>query len=238
MKRFFVSALCAAFSVAAFAQYQGEITVGGNLGIGTSTDWTSSTIQTVVGGSTSTTKYPAVKTNGNTNFGFQAEASYFVIDYLSATLGVSYGLTSSDNGMKNVNMAMGVIGANYYVSLIDDRFFYTPGVQLGFGGGSVNTRTTSRQYNSSTGNLEEVTQRTSTPLGFILQADFQLGRIEFKPNDRWGVYADLLTLCVTYNTQSNKVDNSAGSVTTYTDNTDLKFGLNYGFMAGVRYYFR
>lgn len=156
------------------------------------------------------------KANGGINFGFNPEVSYFVIDNLSISAGLGYSLNASGESpdVLYTNVALFTIGANYYVHIISDKFFYTPGFTLGFGGGS----------------LIQDSQTMAIP--FSLAANFDLGRIEFKPTDNWGVYANLLSLTVSY----ARMD-ATNLKDTYTAVTNVSFGLNYGLSVGVKYYF-
>ena len=42
---------------------------------------------------------------------------------------------NNKNYFSTTHIAMFTIGANYYIPLIEDKLFYTPGLQFGFGGG-------------------------------------------------------------------------------------------------------
>lgn len=213
MKRFILLlSLSTIFSVYALAQQRGDLAVGGGINFGTSTLYTTTT---VLG-----EESPTAQSNGGINFGFNPEVSYFVIDNLSLSAGLSYSLNASGESpdVLYTNVALFTIGANYYVHIISDKFFYTPGFSLGFGGGSFIQ------------NSQE--QKITTAIPFALGANFDLGRIEFKPSDNWGVYANLLSLTVSY----VKMD-ATNLRDTYTAVTNVSFGLNYGLSVGVKYYF-
>ena len=196
------------FSIYALAQQRGDLAVGGGITFGTSTSYTTVTTLGQAGAT--------AKANGGINFGFNPEVSYFVIDNLSLSAGLGYSLNASGESpdVLYTNVALFTIGANYYVHIISDKFFYTPGFTLGFGGGS----------------LIQDSQTMAIP--FVLGAYFDLGRIEFKPTNNWGVYANLLSLTVSY----ARMD-ATNLKDTYTELTNVSFGLNYGLSVGVKYYF-
>ena len=134
MKKFFLTAAVLVAAVTTMsAQKQGEFTVGGNLGVS--------------GGSSSTTISAAgqpetTKTPGTTSFLLAPQFSYFVIDNLEVSAGLEYDMSkefydnhNNKNYFSTTHIAMFTIGANYYIPLIEDKLFYTPGLQFGFGGG-------------------------------------------------------------------------------------------------------
>lgn len=200
------------FSGYALAQQRGDLAVGGGITFGTSTAYTTTTIMGEAGAT--------AKANGGINFGFNPEVSYFVIDNLSLSAGLSYALNASGDrpNVLYTNVAVFTIGANYYVHILSDKLFYTPGFTIGLGGGSLIQNTQA--------------QKITTAIPFSLAANFDLGRIEFKPTDNWGIYANLLSLVVSY----AKMD-ASNLRDTYTENTNVGFGINYGISMGVKYYF-
>lgn len=146
------------FSVYALAQQRGDFAVGGGINFGTSTLYTTTT---VLG-----EESPTAQSNGGINFGFNPEVSYFVIDNLSLSAGLSYALNASEESpdVLYTNIALFTIGANYYVHILSDKLFYTPGFTIGLGGGSLIQNTQA--------------QKITTAIPFSLAANFDLGRIE------------------------------------------------------------
>ena len=116
---------------------------------------------------------------------------------------------------------------NGYIPIVKDIFFYTPGVQFGFGGGSYETPAYNNDPNSD--NAYSGTEITSVPFAFGFSAD--LGKFEFKPVDFLGVSFNLLDFSVLYNTVKNNAPDLKTSITSFTA------GFNYGMSVGVKYYF-
>ena len=217
MKKILLIASLAAACVAASAQSKGDMAAGGIIGI--SGGSSSSAIS--VNGNTTTTKTPS-----STMFGFNPEFSYFVIDNLELSAGLSYQMQRDPNGttsdgtylFSTTNIAMFDIGASYYIPLVKGLLYWTPGLTLGFGGGSIVSQ---NRANSKT--------TTKVPFAFGLNAG--LGTVEFKPVNFLGISLNLLDLTLVYteiNTGSNNVKNSVSA---------FSAGLNYGISAGVKYYF-
>lgn len=133
-KLMFSAALMAASVLSLSAQEKGDFTVGGMIG--------------VQGGSNTLTmsyqnQSQNEKTPGTTSLGFSPQFSYFVIDNLELSAGLEYNMNkefsetyNDKNYFNTTHIAMFTIGANYYIPVIKDKLFYTPGVQFGFGGGS------------------------------------------------------------------------------------------------------
>lgn len=222
MKKFFLTAAVLVAAVTTMsAQKQGEFTVGGNLGVS--------------GGSSSTTISAAgqsetTKTPGTTSFLLAPQFSYFVIDNLEVSAGLEYDMSkefydnhNNKNYFYTTHIAMFTIGANYYIPLIEDKLFYTPGLQFGFGGGSV----VSPDYNYDSDSYGNTT--TKLPFAFGFSAD--LGKFEFKPVDFLGVSVNLLDFTVLYNTVETGLNDITAGMTNFAA------GFNYGITAGVKYYF-
>ena len=112
------------------AQEKGDFTVGGMIG--------------VQGGSSAATvsyqnESQKVKTPGTTSLGFSLQFSYFVIDNLELSAGLEYDMSkelydedNDKNYFNTTHIAMFTIGVNYYIPIVKDVLFYTPGVQFGF----------------------------------------------------------------------------------------------------------
>ncbi len=225
MKKFLIVAAMIAASVSLSAQQKGDFSVGGALGVGggsITNKWS-----TTAGGQTDSDKesYPST-----TNFMLAPTFSYFVIDNLELSAGLEYDMTKNYTGKGSDNknrfgfqhIAMGVIGAHYYIPLIADILYYTPGVEFGFGGGS----SISQNYDGS---------KTTEKVPFVFAFNADLGKVEFKATDNIGVFANLLSLSVatvTYKEEDNTLD------AVYKDSyTAFGANFNYGITLGVKYYF-
>lgn len=220
-KLMFSAALMAASVLSLSAQEKGDFTVGGMIG--------------VQGGSNTLTmsyqnQSQNEKTPGTTSLGFSPQFSYFVIDNLELSAGLEYNMNkefsetyNDKNYFNTTHIAMFTIGANYYIPVIKDKLFYTPGVQFGFGGGSYK----SPDIDYTTDNVATTT--TKVPFTFGFSAD--LGKFEFKPVDYLGISLNLLDFTVLYNTIETGVDEIKASTTSFTA------GFNYGMSVGVKYYF-
>lgn len=134
-----------------------------------------------------------------------------------------YDTYNNKNYFNTTHIAMFTIGANYYIPLIKDKLFYTPGVQFGFGGGSYKSPSIDR----TNGNVTTIT--TKIPFTFGFSAD--LGKFEFKPLDYLGISLNFLDFTVLYTTIDSGVDEVKLHATNFTA------GFNYGMSAGVKYYF-
>ena len=207
------------------AQEKGDFTVGGMIG--------------VQGGSSAATvsyqnESQKVKTPGTTSLGFSPQFSYFVIDNLELSAGLEYDMSkelydedNDKNYFNTTHIAMFTIGVNYYIPIVKDVLFYTPGVQFGFGGGSYVTPAVNTDLNSD--NYYNGTETTSIPFAFGFSAD--LGKFEFKPVDFLGITLNVLDLSVLYNTVKTEIPDLKTSMTNFAA------GFNYGMSAGVKYYF-
>lgn len=219
MKKILLIAALSAACLTMSAQQKGDMAVGGVIGI---SGGSSTTKTTIAGNSTSTTS-PAA-----TMLTFSPEFSYFAADRLELSIGVSYDMQRSQSGTSNDrklfttrNLAMLTLGVNYYLPLVDGAsFYYTPGISLGFGGGS-----TVRQTSASS--------KTTTSIPFAMGIDLELGKIEFKPLDFLGIYVNLLDLNISNITRTDTVGNEEIKYSS----TDFTASLNYGITAGVKYYF-
>lgn len=217
MKKILLMAALSAVCITVSAQNRGDMAVGGIIGISGG----SSSVATSFNGNTTTTSSPS-----STMFEFSPEFSYFIMDKLELSAGLNYGMqrdlnsTTADgtNLYSTTNVAMFTIGGNYYLPIFGDYFYYTPGLKLGFGGGSV---TTQNSANS----------KTTTKVPFAFGLDLELGTVEFRPVDFLGISLNLFNLSVAYNTINT------GSESIKLSTTTFGVGLNYGMSAGVKYYF-
>ena len=163
MKKALLSLAVLAMSTAALpAQEKGDFTVGGFIGVSGGTSTTTTSYQN----NSNTTKTPEI-----TSLGFAPQFSYFVIDNLELSAGLEYDMSKEfydvDNGknyFRTTNIAMFTIGANYYIPIVKDLLFYTPGVQFGFGGGSFIEPARNTDPNSNA--AYSGTETTSLPFAF------------------------------------------------------------------------
>lgn len=226
MKKALLSLAVLAMSTAALpAQEKGDFTVGGFIGVSGGTSATTTSYQN----NSNTTKTPEI-----TSLGFAPQFSYFVIDNLELSAGLEYDMSKEFYGVDNgknyfstTNIAMFTIGANYYIPIVKDLLFYTPGVQFGFGGGSIITPAQNTDPNSNA--AYSGTETTSLPFAFGFSAD--LGKFEFKPVEFLGISFNLLDFTVLYNTVKTPVPDYSISMTNFTA------GFDYGMSVGVKYYF-
>ena len=213
-------------SSALSAQQKGDFSVGGVIGVHggsvtTKTVYKASTTQTLKNSAPSTT-----------NFVLSPMFNYFVIDKLELSAGLQYNMLrefseKDESSDKNLfafrHIATFNIGLHYYVPIVKDVFFYTPGVEFGFGGGSYVSQ------------LEQNAKATvKVPFAFGLQVDF--GKFEFKPTKHLGFSINLLDFTMTLENLKADKDLSE-NVDLKVTNTSLSSGLNYGMSIGVKYYF-
>lgn len=147
------SVLCAS------AQTKGEMFVGGNLGI--------STTSIIVDGESST----------GLNFNIAPEFGYFVADNLKIGASISYGIEFADYANHSLTILPNIA---YYVKVCD-KFYYTPGVELGF--------------------AAAFSDGLSMP-GFGL--GLNLGSFELRPTEKFGISMNLLSLSYVVLTYNNK----------------------------------
>ena len=106
-------AILSTSAICASAQTKGDMFVGGNLGI--------STTSFIVEGESST----------GLNFNIAPEFGYFVADNLKIGASISYGIEFADYATHTLSVLPNIA---YYVKVCDN-FYYTPGVELGFAAG-------------------------------------------------------------------------------------------------------
>lgn len=198
------------------AQEKGDFAVGGIIGVqggSVSTSISSS-------GTTSSTSAPSA-----TKFTFNPTFSYFVINNLELSAGLDYDMNKTFSGEKDgknyfdfTHIALFQLGAHYYVPLIKGVLFYTPGFNIGFGGGSY---------------VENVgpNAKTTTKVPFALGCDLNFAKFELKITKNVGLSFNLLDLGISY----TSIDTGNKNIKAAT--TDVSAGLNYGASIGARYYF-
>ena len=212
MKKILVlfAALTAALTVS--AQQKGSFSVGGTFGVTGGVQ--SATVK--IGDSKTTDSTPAA-----VKFGISPRFNYFVIDNLELNAGLEYGLQrdyiGTDPDDKNLyqftNTALFVLGAHYFVPIVKNVLYYTPGIDLGFGGGSTITQLSR-------------TESDKTKIPFAFSCGIDLGKFEFKPTKNIGITLNVFSMAVATAKSDNVV------VTAFA--TDLAYSSS----IGVKYYFK
>ena len=145
---------------------------------------------------------------------------YFIIDNLEIHLGLAYDYTKVPFGSTertNTNMFFIQPGANYYLNVFDNRFFYTPGLDLGIGFGGRNYKTDNTKVKEA-----NITQ---------FSISLQLLSFEFRPVDNFGI-SFRAGDTYTFKQEADPTDKSFK-----TNTNSFNFGLNLSSTLGFRYYF-
>ena len=108
---------------------------------------------------------------------------------------------------------MFVLGAHYFVPIVKNTLYYTPGIDLGFGGGSTITQLSR-------------TESDKTKIPFAFSCGIDLGKFEFKPTKNIGITLNVFSMAVATAKSDNVV------VTAFA--TDLAYSSS----IGVKYYFK
>lgn len=206
-KAIIASILCLSSIWTGMAQSKGDMALGGDLGLSTT-----QMIHTKEAGG----YYLNHTQHYGTTFTIAPKFSYFAADNFEMDLSVGYTLSGDFFGDGEfMHVLDGSIGMHYYVHIIRDRFFYTPGFNLSFGGvKSVEVRDNGERFSQD-------------GMPFVFGADLELGRFEFKANRHWGFSANLLTLQIATTT----------GITAYDRSTSIGVNLNCGITLGTMYYF-
>lgn len=123
--------MCIIGSTVMSAQNKGDMYISGSIGM-------SGSNSTEIAGNIS------AKQPGGFSLNIAPQFGYFIIDNLEIHLGLAYDYTKVPFGSTertNTNMFFIQPGANYYLNVFDNRFFYTPGLDLGIGFGGRNYKT-------------------------------------------------------------------------------------------------
>lgn len=205
--------MCIIGSTVMSAQNKGDMYISGSISMyGSNTNTTS--------GSTS------VKKPGGFSMDITPQFGFFVIDNLEIHLGLGYSFQKdpdeSDPDVKsstNTNVFVINPGINYYLPIVEGRFFYAPGLDLGIGFGSQNykTETTSEK-------LYGVTQ---------FYVSLALLSFEYRPVQNFGISFRAGDL--TYSLMAYK--QTSGNTTVKRTVNNFNFGINLGASLGFRYYF-
>lgn len=225
MKKLLFAAAAMFACVSMSAQLKGDMSISGNFGIGTS----SKTGTTIMGSSTTETveKDPFTFDLG-VNFG------YFVVEKLEVSLGLGYDMsryqnnqnTDSDKEFFDTKGKFSIApGAKYYVSIVDDIFYYTPGLRFGFG------------FNSGTRQIDEKTTE-EMHLPFVFDLALDLLAFEVKPSYNFGIGFSLGGLY--YTSESVNYEEGSGDTLVKYKESENTFKLGFKSLAptiSVKWYF-
>ena len=208
--------LCFLGVTALSAQNQGDMYISGSIGMNGSSS-------KLTAGNTT------VKSPGGFQMSITPQFGIFVIENLEVHLGLGYQFSKTPSDIKteeSTNTSMFTItpGINYYLPIVDGKFYYTPGLDLsvGFGGSNYKTETTTNKLSNN----------TSFGLSLALVS------FEFRPVEYFGISFRAGDL--TYALNQEKLPQSGNSSVNIdakyiTNNVD--FGLNLNATIGFRYYF-
>lgn len=186
MKKVIFSLLAIFAATTLSAQSKGELYIGGQIGVGTNS--------VIIEG-----------TSGNsTTFTIAPEVGYFVTDKIKIGGTFGYSLESSDGSISHTITIMPNFA--YYVRLCD-KFYYTPGFEIGFACGVA---------------------KDITMPGFGV--GLSLGSFEFRPMQKLAFSVNLLSLNYTFLTYKEKP-----YIDLKTNNVNFNLGINPS--VGLKYYF-
>lgn len=209
-----IAALSACLTLA--AQQKGDFTVGGSVGVSGG----SVTASLSYGGTTESESVPSA-----TKFSMNPTFSYFVANNFELSAGLGYAMEktfSDEKDGKNyfdfTHIAMFQVGAHYYVPIIRDLFYYAPGLNIGFGGGS--------QVSNIGANT-----KTTVKIPFAMGFELNFANFELRLTPKVGLSFNLLDLDIVY------ASFDSGSKDIKYSTTGFSAGFNYGASVGARYYF-
>ena len=217
MKKTLLTIVLAIVSIiSASAQMQGNLYVGGKLGISTN----ALSAKYKYEGITLSGRLP-----GNTSFSIIPEVGYFVIDNLRVSFSAGYELsveqTSQDRGKwlsNRVHLFEFGPSVSYYVNLIDNKLFYTP--EIGFYGA----------FGSFNQDLDLSTTKKFGVSAFAIR--IQLIALEYTINQNFSAFATLGSFGC--DAVTAKSDNPSDPK---IDGSNITFNILSSATAGVRYYF-
>lgn len=222
----FAAALFAGVSMS--AQLKGDMSISGTFLLSGGNQ-----VSTVSAGSSTTT----VKKPEALNFGLGVSYGYFVAENCEVSLGLNYGLDrvwtnwdDSDAKKKLYDFTSQFTltpGFKYYVSLVDDLFYYTPNVYLGFG------------FNSGSTQVSETETVKKDQLPFVFNLGLDLASFEIKPSYNIGI---TLTLGgIYYTNKSYKYEEGSGDTLVKYTKTESAFKMSldqfFSPKIGVKFYF-
>lgn len=205
--------LCFLGVTALNAQNQGDMYISGSIGM--------------AGNSTKVTaENTTVKSPGGFQMSITPQFGYFIIDNLELHLGLGYSFqkepdVSDPDYKSSTNTGMFVInpGISYYVPIVENKFFYAPGLDLGVGFGSQNYKT------------ETSKEKLFGVTNFYIS--LSLLSFEYRPVHNFGISFRAGDL--TYSLMQYK--QTVGDETMKVSNNNFNFGLNLSASLGFRYYF-
>lgn len=239
MKKLFIMMAALFAGVSMSAQMKGDMSMYGNLGINSG-----NVVSTASAGGVTTT----VKAPKGIDFSIGAGFGYFVADNLEVSLGLRYGLYRIQNNWEDVTATKKFYDMTnsftiapqlkYYVSIVDDVFYYTPSLKIGFtiegGKSQIDENTTEKYSYTLSYNGEQI-----SPIGYNSPTTFAIGldlvSFEFKPSYNIGVNFSLGGIF--YENVSYKYEED-GVVAKASDNT-FSFGFDSVLTPtiGVKFYF-
>lgn len=209
---------CMISSVSLFAQNAGDMYISGSIGMSGSN--TKAVINNI-----------STKTPGGFQMSITPQFGIFVIENLEVHLGLGYQFSKTPSDVsinESTNTGLFVIapGINYYLPIVDGKFYYTPGLDIGVGFGSSNYKT------------ETTTNRLANNTTFALS--LALVSFEFRPVEHFGISFRAGDLTYGLEQMKQPQSGSSGSGlnldTKYITN-NIDFGLNLNATIGFRYYF-
>ena len=201
--------LCFLGVTALSAQNQGDMYISGSIGMNGSSS-------KLTAGNTT------VKSPGGFQMSITPQFGYFIIDNLELHLGLGYSFTKEpDDDKSSTNTSLFVInpGVNYYLPIVENKFFYTPGLDLGIGFGAQN-------YIDDT-SKEKLYGVTNFYVSLSLLS------FEYRPVQNFGISFRAGDL--TYSLMAYK--QTSGNTTVKRTVNNFNFGINLGASLGFRYYF-
>lgn len=158
----------------------------------------------------------------------------FVIENLEVHLGLGYSFTrdpevdinsSGDQVINSTNINLFTItpGINYYVPIVEYKFYYTPGLDLSVGFGGTNYKTATSK--------EKLLSNTTFGISLALLS------FEYRPLKHFGVSFRAGDFTYGLNSmKSPQSDDGNGTTAKYNTN-NVSFGLNLNATIGFRCYF-
>lgn len=158
----------------------------------------------------------------------------FVIENLEVHLGLGYSFTrdpevdinsSGDQVINstNINLFTIIPGINYYVPIVEYKFYYTPGIDLSVGFGGTNYKTATSK--------EKLLSNTTFGISLALLS------FEYRPLKHFGISFRAGDFTYGLNSmKSPQSDDGNGTTAKYNTN-NVSFGLNLNATIGFRCYF-
>lgn len=237
MKKLFIMMAALFAGVSMSAQMKGDMSISGNFGIGT-------------GNSVATTNYSnvttTVKAPKGVDFNIGASYGYFVADNLEVSLGLYYGLyriqnnwMDTDTNKKFYDMTNSFTIApqlKYYLSIVDDVFYYTPSFKIGYsieGGKSQLDENTTVDYTWELDGLPGV--GFGGPRTFTIGLD--LVSFEYKPSYNIGINFSLGGIYYDNVSYKYEADDSKDTAKVSDNSFNLGFDSVLTPTIGVKFYF-